>query len=94
MREARKHINNVLEPLVRADERFKGVELGVYTGEDGAVWVHGQVATWEDARSLREVVANSKPRTAVYWGGLMVDEAVEREAPDASLTERVTKPAE
>lgn len=92
MRAARRHINTTLAPLVRADERFKDVQLGVYTGEDGAVWVHGQVATWDDARALRATVAHSKPSTAVYWGGLMVAESLERDAPEASLTERVTRP--
>jgi hypothetical protein len=92
MREARRHIDTVLEAALRTDVRFKDVKLGVYTGEDGAVAVHGQVETWDDARALRETVAATRPHVPVYWGWLMVVESLEREPPDPSLTERVTKP--
>ncbi|HEX2838544.1 MAG TPA: hypothetical protein VHN77_10495 [Phycisphaerales bacterium] len=93
LREARRHIDGVLLPIVQADARFAAVELTTFTGEGGAITVAGEVATWDDARALRDAISATKPRCVVYWPALFVRESLEREAPDPSLTERVTKPA-
>lgn len=94
LREARRHIDGVLQPLVRADARFAAVELTTFTGEGGAIAVAGEVASWDDARALRDAIAATRPRCVVYWPALFVRESIDREAPDPALTERITKPAE
>lgn len=94
MREARRHIDTVLAAAISVDPRFKDITLSVSTTEGGAVAVLGQVQTWNDARALRELVAGTRPTVPVSWGGLMVVESLDVEAPDPSLTKRVTRPDE
>ncbi len=89
---AERHIAAVLQPRLVTDGRFPNVALTSYTGEGGAIAVTGEVATWGEAAELRALVIGTHPRCAVDWGGLSVKESLEREAPDASLLERVTWP--
>ncbi|MEX2215151.1 MAG: hypothetical protein WD768_13540 [Phycisphaeraceae bacterium] len=56
-----------LEPLLKADARYKQVKLGRYTGQGGAVWVMGDVADPEAALALRHLVDTTAPPVAVKY---------------------------
>jgi hypothetical protein len=56
-----------VEALLRADERFKEVRAGVYTGQDGAVGLWGRVGDEDDLFDLMKAVADERLPVAVSW---------------------------
>jgi hypothetical protein len=66
MRIAEAHLPKVKD-LLQADERFKDVQTGVYTGQDGAVGLSGRVRDEDDLFELMKAVAELQLPVAVSW---------------------------
>ena len=66
MRLAKVHADK-LKLVLTADPRFKEVNLGPWTGNDGALMVTGMVNTEEDEDALKKIVAASKPPVKVVY---------------------------
>jgi hypothetical protein len=56
---ARSHLPKI-EAIVAANERYKRVRTGVYTGQDGAIWLVGDVESENDVCELMKAVANER----------------------------------
>ena len=53
--------------VIDADNRFKNVSAGVYTGQDGAVMLSGFVETDDALFRLMRAVADKRLRVPIHW---------------------------
>ncbi len=58
---------------VLTDGRFKDVQAFVYTGQDGAIGLTGQVRTEADLFRLMKALAEKQLRVAIFWQVKVVD---------------------
>jgi hypothetical protein len=56
---ARNHLPKI-EAIVAANQRYRFVRTGVYTGQDGAIWLVGDVESENDVCELMKAVANER----------------------------------
>jgi hypothetical protein len=56
-----------VQAILDADPRFKGVQAGVYTGQDGALGLFGHVESPDDLFRLMRAVADEQLPVAVHW---------------------------
>jgi hypothetical protein len=66
MRIAHQHLHKV-EAILAGDSRYERLQANVYTGQDGAIWIVGDVVAEEDGCALMKAVNAEKLPIAVRF---------------------------
>jgi hypothetical protein len=75
---------------LQSDVRFVNVQIGVYTGYEGSVIVHGEVASAKDLSALRQIVAARSIPYHVTWAVVVVPPSTTTTSSGVSQTRPAT----